>query len=66
MFDFFPAAKHMTEKNVHRPLHKNNSALRTSILGYLSPGIGQTGTGAPSPMFIVMSLGPMRRFSLPI
>ena len=33
---------------------------------YLSPGIGHSGTGAPFPIFIVISLGRMRRFSFPI
>lgn len=33
---------------------------------YLSPGMGHSGIGAPFPIFIVISLGLMRRFSFPI
>jgi hypothetical protein len=33
---------------------------------YLSLGIGHSGTGAPLPIFIVISLGRMRLFNFPI
>ena len=66
MFDFFPTAGHMNNQTCLHAICKHSLYTTDQGKWYLSPGIGHSGTGAPFPIFIVISLGRMRRFSFPI